>query len=59
MAHKDKTAEDMFAQVLSTFGASSKPKKRGVPKGFKQHRCLGCGKVTKHVFCESCYKARR
>jgi len=23
-----------------------------------RHRCLGCGKVTKHCFCPNCYNKR-
>ena len=47
---KPTDAEQILAGIFKTFGVSEKPRQRAKP-----HRCLGCGRVTKHVFCPKTY----
>jgi hypothetical protein len=56
---KRKPQAEIMELVMGTFLASA-----NVPAKVKRqppHRCLGCGKVTKHIFCpatkEACHRA--
>jgi hypothetical protein len=50
-----RAANEALNRVAATFlGSRTKTKTRAKP-----HRCLGCGRVTRHVFCPKTYDACR
>jgi len=43
--------DEVAREIGALFGFGEKKR----PPRAKPHRCLGCGKVTRHVFCPSTY----
>lgn len=52
--HDLDVATDALNRVAATFLAKRSRKR---PRA-KPSRCLGCGRVTRHVFCADCRKRR-
>lgn len=46
-------ADRVQREIAALFLGGKRKKARAKP-----HRCHGCGKVTRHVFCDECRKQR-
>lgn len=53
MTDDERERDEVEARILGLFFGVRKP-----PRA-KPHRCLGCGKVTRHVFCPATAEACR